>query len=143
MRHLPVDGLLTAPVGKDQPGEVAAVTGEHSTSARVRPYAMTRGRTRSRSALLLETLISVPVYEWRVSVALAPECQEIYELCRQVHSIAEISVHLRIPVGVVRVLTSDLADQGRVRVHPPAHDPDQPGQEIFERVLRGLQALPR
>lgn len=109
----------------------------------MRPYTLTRGRTRSRHPLLVETLISVTDYDPHVALLLTPECRDIYEGCREVRSVAEISVYSGMPLGVVRVLVSDLADQGKVRVHPPAHGYDEPDQELFERVLRGLQALPR
>ncbi|MGH3344668.1 MAG: DUF742 domain-containing protein [Carbonactinosporaceae bacterium] len=118
------------------------MTGNEGRSARVRPYAITRGRTRSRLPLLLETLVSVPGHDPNYKVDLTPECQEIYILCRQVRSIIEISAQLRMPLGVVRVLVSDLADQGKVRVHATAQDSDWLGKELLERVLRGLQTLP-
>lgn len=117
--------------------------GNQGRSARVRPYAITRGRTRSRYPLLLETLVSVPHYDPSACTDLLPECQEIYALCREVRSIAEISAHLRMPLGVVRVLVSDLAEQGKVRVHSTAHGTDRPGLDLLGRVLRGLQTLPR
>lgn len=120
------------------------LTGISGGSARVRPYALTRGRTRSRHPLMLETLISVPGFSLEVAQQLTPECQDIYGLCRDVCSVVEISSTLRIPLGVVRVLVSDLADAGKVAVHATAHGVDRPGtEELLERVLRGLQTLPR
>ncbi len=112
-------------------------------SSRVRPYAITRGRTRTRHPLLLETLISVYGYDSHSCAELSPESQEIYMLCRETRSVIEISTQLQIPVGVVRVLVSDLADQGKVQVHPTGYGADSLGTELLERVLRGLQTLPR
>lgn len=112
-------------------------------SARVRPYALTRGRTRSRHPLLLESLISVPVYDPRVFAQLTPEYRDLYRLCREVRSVVELSAELDLPLGVVRVLLSDLADQGKVRVHATTHTVDRSGTELLERVLRGLQTLSR
>ena len=117
------------------------VTGALLRSARVRPYAITGGRTRARLPLLLETLISVPDYDIAVHQMLVAESREIYSLCRAVRSIAEISADLDIPLGVVRVLVSDLADEGRIRIHPSAASAGVPEHVLLERVLRGLQTI--
>ena len=117
------------------------VTGALLRSARVRPYAMTGGRTRARLPLLLETLVSVPDYDIATSQKLVAESREIYALCRAVRSVAEISAGLDIPLGVVRILLSDLADDGRVRIHPSAAGAGLPEHVLLERVLRGLQTI--
>lgn len=109
----------------------------------MRPYTMTGGRTSSRRPLLLETLVSVPDYDSSVYQTLLAESREIYALCREVHSIAEISADLAIPLGVVRVLVSDLADDKRIRIHPPASAAGMSENVLLERVLRGLQTIRR
>ncbi len=119
------------------------MTGSQRRSARVRLYIITGGRTSSRRPLLLETFISAPDYDPVVHRTLFAESRQIYSLCREVRSIAEISADLSIPLGVVRVLVSDLADEGRVRVHPTTHVTGVPDRELLERVLRGLQTIPR
>jgi hypothetical protein len=117
------------------------VTGRWHRSARVRPYAITGGRTKARLPLLLETLVSVPEYDVTVAGTLVAEARDIYSLCRSVRSIAEISAELGIPLGVVRVLVSDLADDGQVRIHPTAANAGVPEYVLLERVLRGLQTI--
>jgi hypothetical protein len=93
--------------------------------------------------LLLETLISVRNYDPAVERGLIAESREIYSLCRDTRSIAEISADLTIPLGVIRVLVSDLADDGLLRVHPTVHHgTGVPDRELLERVLRGLQTIP-
>ena len=118
------------------------MTGTRRRSARVRPYALTRGRTSARRPLLLETLISVRNYDPSVERGLIAESREIYRLCRDTRSIAEISADLTIPLGVIRVLVSDLADDGLLRVHPTVSGTGVPDRELLERVLRGLQTIP-
>jgi hypothetical protein len=119
----------------------ASVTGRLARSARVRPYAITGGRTNTRLPLLLETLISVPDYDPMAYEQLVAESRDIYALCRSVRSIAEISADLDIPLGVVRVLVNDLADEGEVRIHPTAANAGVPEHMLLERVLRGLQTI--
>ena len=122
---------------------MAIVTSALIRSARVRPYAITGGRTSSRRPLLLETLISVLDYDTAVHQTLFAESREIYSLCREVRSVAEVSADLGIPLGVVRVLVSDLADEGKIRIHPTVNGAGEPGHELLERVLRGLQTIRR
>ena len=119
------------------------MSGTRWRSARVRPYTLTHGRTSSRRPLLLETLISVRSYDPAVERGLIAESRQIYSLCLNPRSIAEISADLTIPLGVIRVLVSDLADDGLLRVHPTVHGTGVPDRELLERVLRGLQTIPR
>jgi hypothetical protein len=115
----------------------------------VRPYALTGGRTRSGHELLVETLVATidgpgdhPVAEEsEQSEPGTPEAWAIVGLCRRTRSVAEVSALLRIPLGVVRVLLSDLADQGRIRVYGTGHGPDGPERALLERVLSGLRRL--
>ncbi|MBY8882644.1 DUF742 domain-containing protein [Actinacidiphila acidipaludis] len=118
-------------------------------TSRVRPYALTGGRTRSGHLLLVETFVATidapgeqPVLTrggWAERVM--PELSAIVELCRRMRSVAEISALLRIPLGVVRVLISDLADQGRIRVYGTGHESGSPDRALLERVLSGLRRL--
>jgi hypothetical protein len=110
-------------------------------SARVRPYAITGGRTRPRHHLLVETLISVPNYDPEFSETLMPESRALYERARMTMSIAELSTHLTTPLGVVRVLISDLAAQEMVFIHPTGHAYHY-DRNILERILDGLKRLP-
>ncbi|MCX5209010.1 DUF742 domain-containing protein [Kitasatospora sp. NBC_00240] len=120
-------------------------------SSRVRPYTITRGRTRFTRVLLVETLVSALNRPTDPADRALPELAAICELCRgQMRSVAEISALLRIPLGVVKVLVSDLADQGRIRVHgtDSAGAPGGAGEahgtskrDLLEKVLGGLRKL--
>ena len=109
----------------------------------VRPYALTRGRTRpGRSDLPLEALVRV------VTGATDPvgtaERRRILDLTReQILSVAELSAHLSLPLGVVRVLVGDLADEGLVVVHTgsPTAAPPAANLKVLESVLDGISAL--
>lgn len=108
---------------------------------RARPYVLTKGRTRARPDLAVETLISAePTAPWQRN--LGAEHQAIRRLCAQPRSVAEIAATLSVPLGVARVLVSDLADTGFVRVHAaPTTSGGRPGPELMNRVLAGLQRL--
>ena len=122
--------------------------------ARVRPYSLTGGRTRSGHVLLVETFVASlepvdgpvdgpgdPVPTGTPGARMLPEIRAIIELCRRMRSVAEVSAMLKIPLGVVRVLLSDLADQGKIRVYGTGRGPGQPDRALLERVLVGLRRL--
>jgi hypothetical protein len=122
---------------------------EPGKSKRVRPYTLTGGRTRFGHVLLVETIVAaIEAPEERPELTsgglrdrVMPEMRAIVELCRRMRSVAEIAALLKMPLGVVRVLLSDLADQGRVRVHGTGHGTDRPDRALLERVLGGLRRL--
>ncbi len=108
----------------------------------VRPYTVTRGRTRThRAELEIEALVATTPGS-RPGVTLNPEQQTIAHLCSgRFQSVAEISALLRLPLGVVRVLVGDLADQGLVELYQPAPPTGHPDLALLERVLDGLRKL--
>ncbi len=106
----------------------------------VRPYAVTGGRTRPRYQLAIEALVFTTTHGHDVG-RLTPEYESIRNLCGEVRSVAEISAHLAVPLGVARVLVADMAEEGLVRVHQPGNDEGQPDLALLERVLSGLRKL--
>jgi len=111
------------------------------TSALVRPYAVTGGRTKPRTQLQIEAMVAASHYEARDLSVLSPECQAILGFCRDWRSVAEISAVLRMPLGVARVLIADMAMEGLVRVHQIDHAQGRPDINLLERVLSGLRKL--
>jgi hypothetical protein len=106
---------------------------------RVRPYAMTGGRTRpTHDDLEVEALVSTTSVGERPP-KLTVEQRAIAALCHDLLSIAEVSARLRLPLGVIRVLVGDMADEHLVIVYRPAHAGDRPDLALLERVLDGLR----
>lgn len=109
----------------------------------VRPYALTRGRTRpGRADLPLEALVR-GVASATDTVGTS-ERRRILELTGgQILSVAELSAHLSLPLGVVRVLVGDLADEGLVVVHSGSSAAAAPATnlKVLESVLNGISAL--
>ncbi|MER5868689.1 DUF742 domain-containing protein [Streptomyces sp. NPDC002044] len=127
--------------GRPIPG--LPVRGADRRTARVRPYSLTGGRTRFAHVLLVETFVAAldtKASEPRKPDRM-PEMPAIVEVCRRMRTIAEIAALLKLPLGVVRVLVSDLADQGRIRVYGSGHGTGRPERALLERVLSGLRRL--
>ncbi len=113
-----------------------------SVGSRVRPYTRTGGRTRSDHNLALEALVSTSDDGRRYRGVRSIEHRRICDLCLDTRSVAEIAAHLRLPLGVVKVLVGDMADLGLVLIHQTELIlGDQTSREFMERVLAGLRAL--
>ncbi len=113
--------------------------GQVVSSARfVRPYTITAGRTRATVDLPMEaTLRRQPK---AVDGGLSPGAARILGMCNT-RSVAEVSALVSMPIGVVRVLLSDLVEQGFVQVQATITENSSRDErlELIERTLRGLR----
>ncbi|GAA0218005.1 hypothetical protein GCM10010492_14820 [Saccharothrix mutabilis subsp. mutabilis] len=108
----------------------------------VRPYTRTGGRTRPDYDLAIEALVSTSERGMERDAAVLPEHRSICGLCTDTRSVAEVAAHLRLPLGVVRVLIGDMASMGLVLIHQGGLVVgDRPSIEFLERVLSGLRRL--
>ena len=108
---------------------------------RVRPYAITGGRTRSTTDIALETIVVTTRRGEEMSGRLTLEKGRIVARCRTPMSVAEISAYLSVPLGVARVLVGDMTEEGYVDFNRARPAGDRPDLKLLERVLDGLQAL--
>jgi len=126
----------------DDPGggtDDAAAPDDAHTGRMVRPYAMTGGRTAADVATIsLEAQIHVSgtqpagkLYRW--------EAARILQLAVTPIALIELSARASIPIGVARVIVSDLADDGALVVQRPATLPTY--TSLLEKVLAGVRAL--
>jgi hypothetical protein len=111
--------------------------------ALVRPYAVTRGRTEPARDIAIEAILVTTargrqegIYAGRDKHAIAMMCDVTPQ------SLAEVSARMRMPLGVTRVLVSDMAVDGLLSLHEPfEEDTDDDRLNMLERVLSGLQRL--
>ncbi|WP_158882056.1 DUF742 domain-containing protein [Amycolatopsis anabasis] len=108
----------------------------------VRPYARTGGRTRPDYELAIEALVSTTQQGRLYQGAVSVEHRIICDLCTESKSVAEIAAHLGLPLGVVKVIVSDMDNAGLVLIHQPGlMFGDRSSREFMERVLAGLRSL--
>ncbi len=108
----------------------------------VRPYVMTSGRIQPiRGKFDLTTLVEAPQPAPVAEPGLGPEHLAILRLAQDIMSVAELTGHLDLPVGTVRVLLGDLLDKGYVAVQEPDSDADMADIRMYEAVIDGLRAL--
>lgn len=111
-------------------------------AASVRPYAWTRGRTKSGFDLAIETLVSTSQRGRDQMGTLQVEHRAVAHLCSQTRSVAEIAALMSLPLGVARVLLGDMAGIGVVTVHQTVSSAgNAPDLALMERVLSGLRRL--
>jgi hypothetical protein len=107
----------------------------------IRPYLLTGGRTQTRHQLFLHTLVSVGREDPAASSGLTPEAGRLYERARLgTQSLAELSAHCGMPLGVTRVLLEDLAAAGRVQISA-GRSGAAGDQGLLQRVLDGLRQI--
>ncbi len=118
------------------------MTGDIADVALVRPYAVTGGRTSCGDQdLPLETLLLCNDAGSSAKDGLFFERAEVVRMCAALTSVVEISARLRLPLGVARVLVSDLHAEGLLDVHLPNPRAQGPDEELLGKVLDGLQRL--
>ena len=114
--------------------------GDSGDGLRVRPYAITGGRTRARTELQIEAIVYRTPQGEQSAGSLPLERGQILDLLITPLSTAEISARLHLPLGVARVILGDLIDEGYVAVNSRSAS-GRPDLRLLERVLDGLQAL--
>ena len=114
-------------------------TSERAAAARfVRPYTITAGRTERRSTCRWRPPCVACRQE--TTPTLSPAARQVLDAC-DTRSVAEVSALVSMPIGVVRVLLSDLVEQGLVQVQATITDSSSKDEriELIERTLRGLR----
>ncbi len=113
----------------------------------VRPYAVTGGRTEAADGEVLDVVavvVAVPGggADEEDPLRRTPEHRRILALCERQATVADIAAGTALPLGVVRVLLSDLIMSGSVNVvrqRPSAGL--RPDNNVLQELLNGLRAL--
>jgi Protein of unknown function (DUF742) len=109
----------------------------------VRPYALTRGRTVPASGAyvgLIDTVVAGAHPRLPAEARLNPEHRRILSCCVQPITVVDLASDTDLPVGVVRVLLSDLTQWGAITVLSAPRGPVT-DERLLRDVLHGLQAL--
>jgi uncharacterized protein DUF742 len=108
----------------------------------VRPYALTRGRTRPAGEIIDLIALVTAVRGIEVDrVGLDPEHLVLLGLCRLPTSVADLAADLDLPLGVVQVLLADLRGRSLINVNNPTPPSDLPDPRILREVADGLRRL--
>jgi hypothetical protein len=116
---------------------------DHEAGPIVRPYALTRGRTVPASGAyvgLIDTVVAEARPALPAGARLNPEHRRILGRCDQPITVVDLASDTNLPVGVVRVLLSDLTQWGAITVLSAPRGPVT-NERLLREVLHGLQAL--
>jgi hypothetical protein len=108
----------------------------------VRPYALTRGRTRhtGESFDLVATVFSTDSRAADFN-SLGPEHMSVLRLARAPTTVADIASDVDLPLGVVRILLADLRELGLVVIRTPVTMAERVDKHTLREVLNGLRGL--
>jgi hypothetical protein len=108
----------------------------------VRPYAVSRGRTRTEGQELDLVAVVVGAAPSRMDrMWLEPEHLRLLARCRRPITVADLASDMDLPLGVVRVLIGDLRDKGLARVDFPAPSEFARYEAVLRMVLNELHTL--
>jgi len=105
----------------------------------VRPFTLTRGRTRNETmSVAIEALVAQVQPSPNPLEALGPVEQALWREAVTQQSVAELSVCLDLPLGVIRVLVGDLVTSGHLQLGRTATLNDV---NMVKRLIDGIRLL--
>jgi len=106
----------------------------------VRSYMATGGRTHAkRYDLDLITLV-VAVDPDAHAPLVEPDHADVLRICTYPSSVAEVAAKLDLPLGVTKVLISDLIERNFI-IFRSSWQPAAPDMDMMQRVLNGIRNL--
>jgi hypothetical protein len=108
----------------------------------VRPYALTKGRTQASGTFGLIDVVAATGERPSPQFRPGPEHRLILAVCRRPVPVVDLTSEINLPLGVVRVLLSDLAAEGMLRIVSAQRQP-VPDHRLLRMVLDGLESLLR
>lgn len=106
----------------------------------VRPYAVTGGRTHAGHYELDLITLVVAIDPDTHAPLVEPEHAEVLRLCAYPCSVAEVAAKLDMPIGVAKVLISDLIDRNYI-IFRSGWQPVSPDLDMMQKVLNGIRNL--
>ncbi|MET7762983.1 DUF742 domain-containing protein [Streptomyces sp. NPDC005336] len=116
---------------------------EDETGPMVRPYTVTRGRTRPATEVPIDLMAQISAVEGAdPRQALDHARTSLLELVRRgPRPLTELAADADLPLTVVRVLLGDLAAAGVVRIGRPTGQGSRPDPRLLREVAARLREL--
>jgi hypothetical protein len=132
---------IAAPSDSRSPrGATSSTTFRAEPDIGVRPYYLTRGRTRTDRPLGVEVLVQTTARGHELHDRLLFEQHAIASVCASPVSVAEVAARVQVPLGVARVLIADMAAASLVEIHDtPARVEDD--VSLIQRLIHGVREL--
>lgn len=104
----------------------------------LRPFIVTRGRTRASVDVAMESLVNRRPIAPEDEERLESSQRQVWDALAEMKSAAEISALIELPLGVVLVLVSDMAESDLVEVYQTAALDDI---HLVRKLIDGVRAL--
>jgi hypothetical protein len=121
----------------DAVGDLSGTTPDE-TGRLIRPYAITGGRTDGTTEITLETHIQATPLADDLIAGYRWEAVDLINLVRSPMALIEIAARLTVPIGVAKVLVSDLVADGALQLQVRV---EKNYASLLERVLDGVRNL--
>jgi hypothetical protein len=116
--------------------------GPAETGRLIRPYLMTGGRTEVDDDIRLETQLQTTLRGHRRAGEFRWEAKRIMELAERPTALVEISARANLPLGVTRVVVSDLIKEGVMAAQRPIETISHRSHaSLLEKVLNGIRNI--
>jgi hypothetical protein len=89
---------------------------------------------------MIDVVVAVAGAQPPTGVRMTPEHRQILALCWEAMTVVDLASDIDLPVGVVRVLLSDLSQHGMIRILATPRGPVT-NERLLRDVLDGLHAL--
>ncbi|WP_061294899.1 DUF742 domain-containing protein [Herbidospora cretacea] len=106
----------------------------------LRPYTLTRGRTRPTGPEF-ELMTIIRAVPGASLAGLTPEELRIVRAGTTPSSVADVASDVGLSLNVVRILLSGLRDRNIITARPQATVAQLPEERILREVIQGLRAL--
>lgn len=106
-------------------------------------FVMAKGRVLPReSEYEHTTMVSAQVAAAATVRTLAPEAHVVMDLLADGYlSVAEVAAHTQLPLGIVRILLAQMAEDGLIHVRKPVPHAERHDPALLTAVLHGLQRI--
>ncbi|HEY5834804.1 DUF742 domain-containing protein [Streptomyces sp.] len=124
----------------DEPGQDPDLDLDLTTEL-VRAYVITNGRGLPSDNVFSRMTLVTATEQASGSRILTPEARKVVELLAgRVRPVVEVAARTRLPLGVVRILLTELEDAGLISARPPVPRAEKIDRELLTDVLNGLKA---
>ncbi|MEU2900342.1 DUF742 domain-containing protein [Streptomyces sp. NPDC088106] len=106
-------------------------------------FVMAKGRVLPRESEYEHTaMISAQASAAATVRTLAPEARVVMNLLADGYlSVAEVAAHTQLPLGIVRILLAQMAEDGLIHVRGPVPHAERHDPALLTAVLHGLERI--
>ncbi len=103
----------------------------------VRPFVVASGKTAPTASVSIESLVEAQ----RGDTLVRFEKRKVLDMATSSISVAELSSHLKMPIGTTMVVIAEMIDEGLLIAHKTADESDFSELNIMTRIIQRVREL--